>query len=299
MDISRMGKDLISNIDEALSTEYECYRMIVAFDKGNGAEGLAANEILKLIKTCRIQLASYFERLSDEDTYELLNKVYNIEKGCYMYGIGFNVSKDKLLFIRTLNELLSKYLRKQISDKKIDYRLILSEYLTIDMINILLSVLNKMMLNFDKSMQEQIIITKYHLAFCMSEVEESLVNNNYKVSDTSYVISETANALCGISENVNKQYIDKWAIETFYSALNGILNSDAKELNIVDVVNSGILRTILILVNDELASDLMHNAMMYLQNSKISRFNIDLIYDAITSRFEDENIKQVIKFKKD
>ena len=299
MEISRMGKDLLSNIDEVLSTEYECYRMIIPFDDGTGAKGLAANEIIKLIKMCREQLDSYVERLSSEDTYKLLSNVFNIEKGQYMFGVGFDVSKEKLLLIRTLNELLSKYLKEQISDKNIEYRLILSQYLTIDMINVLLSVLNKMMSNFDADMQKQIIIAKYHIAFCISEVEKELVQNNYKVNDSNYVISYTAHNFCGVSEEVEKSYINEWAIKTYYKALELIMDSKAKELNIVDIVNSGIMRTILVLVDDELASDLMHNTMNYLQNGKIPRYNIDIIYDAITSRFEDEGIKQVVKFKKD
>ena len=49
MDISRIGKDLLENIDEVLSTEYECYKMLIVFDKGNGAEGYTANEIIKVI----------------------------------------------------------------------------------------------------------------------------------------------------------------------------------------------------------------------------------------------------------
>ena len=298
MNISSEGREALIKIDEALSTIFECLKMLAAFDKGNGPIGFEAKELIKIIKDSKTFLDDYLDDLSIEDTEIILNKTVNLDKGQFAFGVSFNSSKEKMIILRTINELLSKYLKAQFNISEIDYPLLLSEYLTIDMVNVLINILSKVIPNYDIEMQRQLIISKYYLTFCVNSVEENQIDNNYQTTNKSYVISKTAHKFCDVSKDEEEQFINTWAEATYYNALNNILNSKGIELSVIDIVNSCIMRTILVLINEDLASDLMYNTMNYLQQKQVSKKCEEILFDAITSRFEDENIPAFVSFER-
>ena len=297
MEISSEGKDILDNIDEVLASEYECFEMLMSFDNGDGPKSAAVPDIIKVIKKTEDLLNGFIRELSIYDTTELLEGVLSINDGC-QYGISYGVPKEKMIITRTMNELLSKYLMEQVKDGNISYSLILNNYLTIDLINMLIAVLNKMYGKFSQDIQQQIIIVKYQLLFSMREVGEVSLNNDFKTITNPLMIYNTISGLCQISQEKVDEYTRNWIRGMYYNALREIINSNADELSIIDIVSSAMLRALILLADEEFASDLMHVGMDQIRYSNIPNFNEELIFEAITSRFEDEEIPQFLSFGK-
>lgn len=296
MEISSEGKDILANIDEALDSEYECFQMLMAFDKGNGPKSFALNDVIKVLKKVESIISEYVAELSIYDTSSLLESVISLNDGGFEYGISYNVPKEKLIITRVINELLSKYLNEQIKAGITQYNLVLKQYLTIDFINLLISILNKILPNYDADMQKQIVIVKYQLIYCLREVGELSLSNNYENVNNPLLIHKTVQDFCGISSKKMEEYAHNWILNMYFSALNGILNNRADKMSIVDIVTGAMMRSLLLLTDEEFASDLMHETMDYLRSGKIPPFDEELIFEAITSRFEDEEIPQFLSF---
>jgi len=296
MEISNEGKDILANIDEALSDEYECFQMLMAFDKGDGPKNNAAKDIIRVLKKTEGLVNEFVDNLSIYDTTSLLEGIIGISEGNFEYGISYSVSKEKMVITRTINELLSKYLKEQTKEGSFPYYLVLKQYLTVDFINLMNSILNRMSQRFDEDIQKQIIIVKYQLIYCMTEVVDSSLQNSFVNGNKPLIIHRAVQSFCNVSEKEFNEFINTWALGMFFNALKGIINNKSDSISIVDIVNCATMRSLILLLDEEFASELMHDTLNYLRTGKIPSFDEELLFESVTSRFEDEEMPQFLSF---
>ncbi len=296
MDISSEGKDLLASIDEALSSEYECFEMLMAFDNGSGPKNFATDDVIKVLKKTEGLINDFLDELSIYDTTILYEGILGINDGNFEFGISFSVPKEKMIITRTINELLSKYLKEQTNAGNMPYDLIQKKYLTIDLINLVISILNKMAPNFDEDIQKQIVIIKYQLIYCMKEVGDTSLSNKYENVSNPLLIHKTVHSFCNVSNEQANEFVNNWVMGMYFNSLNGILKNKSTSLSILDIVYCATMRALLLFTDEDFASDLMYDTMNYLRSGKIPNFDEALVFEAITSRFDDEEMPQFLSF---